>query len=170
MIVCLFLFAAVIFDLKFYRIPNVLCLSMALTGIFFSFLSHGWQGVMESLVGMCVPLVLLYLLFYCGMLGAGDVKLFAAMGTFLGARIVYAIALSFLFNGIAAAILLYRKMRFQVRWNYFKGYVRDCLLSGHLLRDYQAEAEDKIHFSIGIFLTSLLWMFACWIQGRSGWL
>lgn len=164
-ILALYVWIAVLFDWKFYRIPNLLCLSMAATGIFFSYLDSGVQGIGISFLGMMEPIVILYLLFYCHFLGAGDIKLLAAIGTFVGIKSWKLIVLSFVLNGFGAFIKLQLNARFTDRYYYMKGYFRDCKLAGKLLSDYQSEMADRIHFSIGIFLAVLFWVIANKITG-----
>lgn len=155
MVLILYMMIGAICDWKFYRIPNVLCLCSALTGMFFSYLEYGIRGVGTAAMGMVQPILVLYVLFYCHVLGAGDIKLLAASGTFLGKQIWQVILLSFLFNGIGAFVKMYRCGSLASRYYYLKGYLRDCRVSGKLLSDYEGGKDDKIHFSIGIFLACI---------------
>lgn len=156
MIAVLYVALGVFFDWKFFKIPNVLCLAMAMTGIFFSYLENGPVGLGISIKWMCLPIIVLYLLFYCGGLGAGDIKFFAALGTFFKKDIWKVIVLSFLINGLLACIRMKRECSFFVRLQYMKGYIRDCYLDGKLRTDYESRAVDRIHFSFGIFLAVLM--------------
>jgi prepilin peptidase CpaA len=146
----------VFFDWKFYKIPNVLCCVIALTGIFFSYLGTGMLGVLYSISGMICPIVLLYILYYCGVLGAGDIKLMSSIGAFYQTSIWKVILLSFLVNGVFAYIKMIKNSSFEIRFNYIKGYLRDCLLAGKPLRDYQSGTDAKIHFSIGILIALII--------------
>lgn len=145
----------VLCDWRFYRIPNVLCLCMAVTGLLFSYWENGLAGLGQAGIGMLIPMALLYVLFYCGMLGAGDIKFLAAAGTFYGKEIGMVIVLSFLFNGILAVAKIWRSSSFHERYYYFLGYVRDCQAEKRLLTDYRITPKDQIHFSVGIFLASI---------------
>lgn len=151
---------AVIFDWKFYKIPNLLCLSIAATGFLFAYIESGLSGMFNSVLGMIEPIIILYLFFYCRVLGAGDIKLLAAVGTFVGKQSWKLIVLSFVFNGVGAFVKLQKNARFSIRFHYLKGYVRDCKLEGKLLEDYQSEEMDRIHFSIGICLAIFFWNIA----------
>ncbi len=71
-------------DIKGRRIPNILTGPMLLAGLVFSSVNCGWAGLGDSAVAMVVlalPYVLLFL-FAGG--GAGDAKLMAAFGAWLG--------------------------------------------------------------------------------------
>ncbi|MEE1313130.1 MAG: A24 family peptidase [Lachnospiraceae bacterium] len=166
MVVNLYMMLGAICDWRFYRIPNVLCFCTAVTGIFFSYLQVGMEGVKWSMIGMIEPVILLYLLFYCRVLGAGDIKLLAAAGTFFGKHTWKVIFLSFLFNGIGALVKMCRCESLMQRYYYLKGYLRDCRLEGRLLTNYHGEPEDKIHFSIGIFLASMIWFLTAYLAGN----
>jgi prepilin peptidase CpaA len=76
--------AAAASDLRFRRVPNALTLGAAALGILVSGLAGGLHGVSQSLLGWVVGLALFLPLFVVGGLGAGDVKLLAAFGAWLG--------------------------------------------------------------------------------------
>ena len=78
------LLMAVVMDLRSSRIPNWLtfpAMSFALAG-------HVWLGNMHglffSLLGLGIGLGLFLLIYLAGGIGAGDVKLMAAVGAFVG--------------------------------------------------------------------------------------
>ena len=166
MVVNLYVMLGAICDWRFYRIPNVLCLCMAITGFFFSYLELGVGGIWSAVIGMAEPIVILYVLFYCKVLGAGDIKLLSAIGTFLGGQIWRVMILSFLFNGIGALIKMYKSESLMTRYCYLRGYLRDCQMAGKLLRDYEGSKENQIHFSIGIFCASLSAFLSAYATGK----
>ena len=71
-------------DLKQHRIPNLLTLSALVIGVSLQLLLHGWEGLTYSLGGMAVGFLILIPFYIKGGMGAGDVKLMAAAGAFLG--------------------------------------------------------------------------------------
>lgn len=60
---------------------------MAGNGLLAQWYAHGVEGLVESGRGMLVGVVVLFGLFAIRVLGAGDVKLVGAVGTFVGNRI-----------------------------------------------------------------------------------
>src|SRR5690606_27731726 len=73
-----FLLVASAYDVTVRRIPNVLALAMLLTGTALAVVTHGLAGGAIAL-GFVVTGLLVWLPFYIfRMMGAGDVKLFAA--------------------------------------------------------------------------------------------
>ena len=102
--------AAVIDGLKL-KVPNWITFPMILSGWVYSTVAFGWEGLAGSLLGTAVGLGLLLPLYAIGGMGAGDVKLLAGVGAWMGAIItVYAFCVSALVGGvIAVAMVLYRR-------------------------------------------------------------
>lgn len=71
-------------DIKTRRVPNPLTLGIAVTGL--AFAATRWSGlsVATAALGLAVGIGLMLLPYVFGAMGGGDVKLFAALGTFLG--------------------------------------------------------------------------------------
>ncbi|NQX64668.1 prepilin peptidase [Paenibacillus alba] len=87
-ILLLFVTVACITDIRHSIIPNKLTLCGSIVGVFFHFASEGWKGLLIALVGAAVGFIALILLYFFGALGAGDVKLFAAIGAIMGVTFV----------------------------------------------------------------------------------
>jgi prepilin peptidase CpaA len=95
-------------DLRARRIPNALVLITAAVGFVFSVARPDWlDGLTRASGGLVTGFAIWFPFFVFGMLGAGDVKLFAASATFLGARAAVEGALyTALFGGVLAAIFM----------------------------------------------------------------
>ena len=92
---------ATITDLRSRRIPNWLVLPFLFLGIGVSTWMQGWHGLGQSAAGMGMGLVIFGLLFMLGGMGAGDVKLFAAIGAWIGPhQLLIALILVSLAGGI----------------------------------------------------------------------
>lgn len=76
--------AAAYFDLAKGRIPNALVLLLGAVGLVCSGVIGGLVGVTDSLMGAAMGGGLLLVCYLARWLGAGDVKLMAAMGALLG--------------------------------------------------------------------------------------
>lgn len=74
---------AALTDLARRTIPNSLTYGAMVAGLFLGAMT-GWSGLGVSLVGLLGVGSLLAILFHCGALGGGDVKLAAALGALLG--------------------------------------------------------------------------------------
>jgi prepilin peptidase CpaA len=76
-------------DLYARRIPNWLTVSLALAGIAWSFAIGHPVTPGEAMLGFAAGFGLTFVLFGLGALGGGDVKLLAALGTWLGPAPVF---------------------------------------------------------------------------------
>ena len=100
-----------IYDLATRRIPNWLTLSGAAAGLGLNFFLFGAGGLRLSLAGL-VTAGGVYMLFYLlRAMGAGDVKLMAAVGAFLGPGQWFQIFLISSVLGAAAAVILALRKR-----------------------------------------------------------
>ena len=99
-------------DVTTRRIPNWLTFPAAFLGVVMATLAHGGQGAMASALGLLVGLLLFFPLFALRGLGAGDVKLLGALGAWLGASIVFAVAFYTSLAGGVLAIVLMVKHRY----------------------------------------------------------
>ena len=99
---CAGLGTAAVIDIRHRRIPNVVCVATAVTGITLSTIGINTVTVSSALAGLAFGFLMMLPGHVFGATGAGDVKLFAAAGTLLGSgRIVRA----FLFVAIAGGVL-----------------------------------------------------------------
>jgi prepilin peptidase CpaA len=76
--------AACVFDLRTRRIPNLLTLGGAATALVYWASLEGFSGLAMSAAGWAAGLAVFLPLFLLGGLGAGDVKLVACLGAWLG--------------------------------------------------------------------------------------
>ena len=78
------LLIAGILDVRSSRVPNFLTFPLALIGMGFHAFSESGAGIVFSLSGLGLGLVLLLGFYMYGGMGAGDVKLLAAVGAIVG--------------------------------------------------------------------------------------
>ncbi len=102
--------AAVIDGMKL-KVPNWITFPMILSGWVYATVTFGWEGLGASLLGTAVGLGLLLPAYAIGGMGAGDVKLLAGVGAWMGPiTTIYAFCVSALVGGvIAVAMVLYRR-------------------------------------------------------------
>ena len=93
------------FDVRYRRIPNKIVLAALLTGITVNMYWNGWNGLLASVEGCLAAFGLMLLLHFFGALGAGDVKLFAAIGGILGIGLVLKTFMIVVLMGAVLAII-----------------------------------------------------------------
>ena len=98
-------------DIRFFRIPNLLVFSGAFIGILLNTLipqSMGGLGMLVSLAGLGTGLVILLPLYLLRALSAGDIKLMAMIGTFVGPADILIIMVYVILAGglLALAVVL----------------------------------------------------------------
>jgi prepilin peptidase CpaA len=92
-------------DLRSRRIPNWLVLPFLVAGIAVSFGPKSWHGIgiVQSLLGMGLGLLLFGILAWMGGMGMGDVKLCAAIGAWVGPNQLFvALVITGIVGGIMA--------------------------------------------------------------------
>ncbi|HEV8209658.1 MAG TPA: A24 family peptidase [Vicinamibacterales bacterium] len=94
--------AAAGIDLSTRRVPNPLTLLLAASGVAFAVFGLSDLTIAASLVGLALGLVLMLPGHLFGATGAGDVKLFAAIGAVIGPT---HIAVAFVYTAIAGGVL-----------------------------------------------------------------
>src|SRR6267143_225838 len=76
------------YDVRYRRIPNAFVLATLVGGVVINAIFAGFPGIAASLGGCALGFVLMFMLHVFGAMGAGDVKLFAAIGAVTGASLV----------------------------------------------------------------------------------
>ncbi len=106
--------AAAAIDLRTRRVPNPLTAFLALSGVGFAASGISHLTVAGSVAGLFVGLALMLPGHFLGGTGAGDVKLFAAMGALLGpAPIVGAFLYTAIAGGALAIVVAWHRRRLQ---------------------------------------------------------
>jgi prepilin peptidase CpaA len=111
---------AAVYDVRYRRIPNWLSMSGVLAGLALNtFLYQGWPGLQLSLQGLGVGFGVYFLLYAVRAMGAGDVKLMAAVGAIVGWRDWFGTFLiTAIIGGAMALILVAAKGRMRkTLWN-----------------------------------------------------
>ena len=104
--------AAAATDIHRRRIPNWLTLSGVCAGLALNTFLSGWRGLGTSVTGLLLGFGAYILLYALRAMGAGDVKLMAAVGAIVGPANWFAIFIaSALAGGVLAIILMVWKGR-----------------------------------------------------------
>ena len=119
------------------KISNRLIVCGLIWGLVLKIWGNGYVGILYFILNITIPVVLLYLLFQMRALGAGDIKLFSVVGSFITTEQLIKVML---YSFVIAAILGVGKVLY--------------LHLGH--RKQGGEKLTKIHFSIAILLAVIL--------------
>ena len=92
------------FDVRYRRIPNLFVLATLISGLIINFMTGGLAGLAASAGGCLLAFGLMFILHVFGAMGAGDVKLFAAVGSVFGTQLVVPTFLVVLLTGGALAL------------------------------------------------------------------
>lgn len=145
------------FDIRYRRIPNKIVLPTLLCGLFLNTFSQQWSGLSSALLGCAFAFGLMMLLYLFGALGAGDVKLFAAIGALIGVRLVLPTFVIVVFCGGALALIsmLYTgtaKVTLHRVWTILVG-----ILPGWKMPRYTATPDRQtIPYGVAITLGTLI--------------
>jgi prepilin peptidase CpaA len=115
-------------DLRSRRIPNWLVYPFLLAGIAVSGWLYGGPGIVESLAGLGVGVLIYGFLYWMGGMGAGDVKLCAAIGAWIGpSQLIIALVITAIAGGIMALC-----------WAAFGGFLKELFTgAGELVFDWK---------------------------------
>jgi prepilin peptidase CpaA len=98
---------AAVFDIRYRRIPNWLVLTGLVLGLGLNAFLFEWAGLKTSLLGIGLAFLIYFPLYLLRGMGAGDVKLMAAVGSIVGWANWFGIFfLTAVVGGVAAMALL----------------------------------------------------------------
>lgn len=156
-ILLLILGTAIVSDLRWRIIPNWLTGPSILVGIGLHTFMSQLTGLVFSLEGAALGLSLFVILYVCGWMGAGDVKLFAAVGSFLGPAQTISAALVIALVGGGVAFLM---LGFHQGWRktglWLWSYVQTILLTRSAKRLTPAHATaPKVPYAVAVSLGTI---------------
>lgn len=147
---------AAVLDVRQRRIPNLLSLGGVVAGLTLWAWQSGMSGVLYGMAGLLVGGGLFLPFYVVRGMGAGDVKLMAAVGTFLGPYHVFAAAIVVaLVGGAIAASVAFRQGR-------LRAAMRDSLLvifqQSSVKTLEHADERDAIPYGLAIAVGVLFYL------------
>jgi len=99
-------------DYKERRVPNYLNLIIAVTGLLVQLVLNGLTGLVSGFEGLALGLALLIIPWAMHMMGAGDVKLLAGIGAWVGPEaVLWSFLLGAIIGGVASLVMITAKGR-----------------------------------------------------------
>jgi prepilin peptidase CpaA len=158
------LITSLVTDLRSRKILNIITVPSILIGIIYSTLTEGLSGFILSGQGLVVGLGVLLIPYLIGGMGAGDVKLMAAIGALMGTSFVfYSFIYTALIGGLIAVTLIVKQRGF---WNPLKNFLFNVTFFrsdlGSMLLPSKEERLSRISFPYGVAIVlgtfcTLIW-------------
>ena len=150
--------AVIYYDLRYRRIPNVLVVAALIAGLTINISYGGWRGALSSLGGFGVAFIPMFLMHVFGAMGAGDVKLFAAIGAVVGLPLV---PMTFVVVVMMGAVLaIYSMIRSRTVFTTMHGVLRIFvgLLPGWEMPRFSlpANRQHTIPYGVAIMVGSVI--------------
>lgn len=160
-VLCILLLAAVFMDIRGSKIKNELISIGLLSALICRWLDWNRTSYLSGLLGILLPVISLFWLFLFHMLGAGDIKLFCLIGSFVGGDgILFCMTAAFLAGGTLALYRMIRYKNFKERFLYLFRYI-SAMKSESEIVPYYKKGDSKnciIHFSVPIFIGTCVYM------------
>jgi prepilin peptidase CpaA len=140
-------------DVRYRRIPNAFVLATLISGLTLNFIMGGLQGGLYSAGGCVLAFILMFMLHVFGAMGAGDVKLFAAVGSVLGAQLVLpTFVVVVLTGGVLALVSVLRSGVFATTMHRVL-QILVGLLPGWQMPKFSVPADRRLTIPYGVAIT-----------------
>ena len=141
------------YDVRYRRIPNAFVLATLISGLTLNLIVGGLQGGLYSIGGCVLAFVLMFMLHVFGAMGAGDVKLFAAVGSVLGAQLVLpTFVIVVLTGGVLALVSVLRSGVFASTMHRVL-QILVGLLPGWQMPKFSVPADRRLTIPYGVAIT-----------------
>ena len=141
------------YDVRYRRIPNAFVLATLIGGLTLNFIMGGLQGGLNSIGGCVLAFILMFMLHVFGAMGAGDVKLFAAIGSVLGAQLVLpTFVVVVLVGGVLALVSVLRSGVFASTMHRVL-QILVGLLPGSQMPKFSVPADRRLTIPYGVAIT-----------------
>ena len=141
------------YDARYRRIPNAFVLATLIAGLSVNTIINGTQGALVSLGGCALAFALMFMLHIFGAMGAGDVKLFAGIGSLIGTSLVVPTFLVVvLVGGVLAVVTMFRAGTVrETLWRVVQIFVG--FLPGWEMPRFSVPAERRYTIPYGVAIT-----------------
>jgi prepilin peptidase CpaA len=150
-------------DLRSTKIPNWLTFSAMAGGLLSHSLLNGLSGFLFSAKGLALGFSLFILLYVMGGMGAGDVKLLAAVGSFIGAEAVLTAGLiAMLLGGLYVILMMMADLGVRATLKQMATIFKSCILMPSPLPAFTlTKPQPHLRYALVIGLGTLM---AQWLE------
>jgi len=146
------------YDVRYRRIPNLLVAGLLIGGLTINISFGGLSGGLASIEGLGLAFLPMFLIHLFGAMGAGDVKLFGAVGAVVGVSLV---PLTFVIVVMLGAVLaIYTMLRSGTVFSTLHGVLRIFvgIMPGWEMPRFAIPSDRKhtIPYGVAIMLGSLI--------------
>lgn len=159
------LIVAVVQDITSMRISNRLIIMGLFLSMAFGIVLGGMPRIIQVLLNISIPVIMLYLFYLIGVLGAGDIKLFSVIGGFTNLKTLTDCVLAAFVAGAVIAVLKMLYMR-NLRISLLKHRFLRELFSGKFssYRNGWVQEQNLMHFSVAVLLGMLYAHRTVWLS------
>ena len=160
------LIAAGITDVRSSRVPNSITFPLALVGLSFHTISNAGNGILFSVEGLGMGFCLLIGFYVYGGMGAGDVKLLAAVGAVVGPLNVF---VGFLFASLLGGLYAVAMMSWHLGLSKTAERIKVILVSMVFMKvnvtaSLEQTALPKLRYALVLGLGTLIGQGYQWFQ------
>ncbi|WML24992.1 prepilin peptidase [Neobacillus sp. OS1-33] len=152
LVICLFT------DIKSRKILNIITLPTIVFGLLYNIFNIGVEGVLFSGKGFLIGLGLLIIPYLLGGMGAGDVKLMAAIGALMGTSFVfYSFIYTALIGGVIALLLIIKTqgLKTSIKSLFFNVVFLSSNLGSMILPNGEKNSSISFPYGVAIVLGTL---------------
>ena len=146
-------------DMRHYKISNFCILAGMISGLIMTFVSYSFVGVASAVIQAAAIFAVFYPFYLLGGLGAGDIKLFMALGCFLQReRLIGCLLTALIIAGAASAVKMLIFEESRQRLYYLGRYIRKAAFTG-VFDEYETDLAQKrsvIRLSVPVLISVIL--------------
>lgn len=162
LILTIFLVIAVVQDMHGLKVSNRLILLGFCAAVPLRIMWGGVENIVWALPNIILPVVILYLFYLSGALGAADIKLFSLVGSFISLKeLIYCVGISFVLGALFSLAKMLHDRTFQARMTMGLMYIY-AVMQGEIRAYEMVDDENVIHFSamilFGVMITSAIFL------------
>ena len=141
------------YDVRYRRIPNAFVLATLVSGLLVNGILNGLGGLGASVGGCLVAFGMMFVLHLFGAMGAGDVKLFAAIGSVIGVSLVVPTFVVVVLTGGVLAVITALRARAVVATAQRVLMILVGFLPGWQVPRFAVPADRRLTIPYGVAIT-----------------